>query len=78
MGISIFATSFADTVNQLMILRFISGLGIGSMLASVSTLASEYAPNKSKDFWVSLVMGGYPIGAVLAGLVAAEIIPSMG
>jgi len=78
MGTSVFATSFAGSVNQLMILRFISGLGIGSMLASVSTLASEYAPNKSKDFWVSLVMGGYPVGAVLAGLVAAEIIPSMG
>ncbi|MDA0348674.1 MAG: MFS transporter [Verrucomicrobia bacterium] len=78
MGVSVFATSFAETVNQLMLLRFISGLGIGSMLASVSTLASEYAPNKSKDFWVSLVMGGYPVGAVFAGLIAAEIIPAMG
>lgn len=48
------------------------------MLASVSTLTSEYAPNRSKDFWVTLVMGGYPIGAVLSGLVAAEIIPNFG
>lgn len=78
MGVSIYATSFSQSVNQLMLLRFISGLGIGGMLASVSTLASEYAPNKSKDFWVSFVMSGYPIGAVVAGLIAAEVIPNYG
>ncbi|MCB1122390.1 MAG: MFS transporter [Verrucomicrobiae bacterium] len=78
MGISIYATSLVETVNQLMVLRFVSGLGIGGMLASASTLASEYVPNESKDFWVSLVVGGYPIGAVFAGLAAAEIIPAYG
>lgn len=78
MGVSIYATSWSVDVTQLMIFRFISGLGIGGMLASVSTLSSEYAPNKSKDFWIGLVMGGYPIGAVLSGVVAAEIIPNYG
>lgn len=78
MGTSIFATAYSTSVTLLMVLRFISGLGIGGMLASASTLASEYAPSKSKDFWVSLAMSGYPIGAVLAGLVAAYIIPAYG
>lgn len=78
MGVSIFSTSFSSTVYTLVVFRFISGLGIGAMLASVSTLASEYAPNSSKDFWVTFVMGGYPIGAVFAGLVSAEIIPTYG
>lgn len=78
MGSSIYGTSFAQSVNILMFLRFVSGLGIGAMLASISTLASEFAPNRSKDFWVSLVMGGYPVGAVLSGMVAAEVIPANG
>jgi len=78
MGVSIYATAYAQDVIQLMLFRFISGLGIGGMLASVSTLASEYAPDKSKDFWVGLVMGGYPVGAVFAGVVAAQIIPLYG
>ena len=77
-GSSVYTTSLAETVNQLMILRFISGLGIGGMLASVSTLAAEYAPDKSKDFWVSLVMGGYPVGAVVTGVLAAYVIPRHG
>ena len=67
MGTMVFATYLAQTVEQLLFFRFISGLGIGSMLASTATLTSEYAPEKTKDFWVSFVMSGYPIGAVLSG-----------
>ena len=78
MGGSIFGTAYAGDIPQLMIFRFISGLGIGGMLASSSTLASEYAPPRTKDFWVGLVVGGYPVGAVLAGLVASYVIPTHG
>lgn len=78
MGSMVFATFLAQSVEMLLFFRFISGLGIGSMLASTATLTSEYAPKKTKDFWVSFVMSGYPIGAVLSGLVAAQIIPAYG
>ena len=78
MGISIFLTAYVESVWQLVIFRFISGVGIGSMLASTPALASEYTPNKTKDFWVSFVISGYPLGAFLSGLVAASIIPTYG
>ncbi len=78
MGSMVFATYLAQSVEMLLFFRFISGLGIGSMLASTATLTSEYAPTKTKDFWVSFVMSGYPIGAVLSGLAAAQIIPAYG
>jgi MFS family permease len=48
------------------------------MLASTAALTSEYAPVKTKDFWVSFALSGYPIGAVLSGMVAAKIIPTYG
>lgn len=78
MGMMVFATFLSQSVTHLLIFRFLSGLGIGSMLASTATLTSEYAPLKTKDFWVSFVMSGYPIGAVLSGLAAAQIIPVYG
>ncbi len=78
MGATVFATFLAQSVEMLLLFRFISGLGIGSMLASTATLTSEYAPKKTKDFWVSFVMSGYPIGAVLSGLASAQIIPAYG
>ncbi len=78
MGLCVFGTSWADSVEILTIFRVISGIGIGGMLASTATLTAEQAPSSTKDFWVSFVMAGYPIGAVISGLVAAEIIPTLG
>ena len=78
MGTTIFLTAFAQGVVHLIIFRILSGLGIGAMLASTATLASEYAPPKLKSLWVSLVMGGYPIGAVLSGLAVASLLPKYG
>lgn len=77
-GMSVFATSWANSVEMLTFFRVISGIGIGGMLASTATLTAENAHAKRKDFWVSFVMAGYPIGAVLSGLAAATIIPQYG
>lgn len=78
MGVSIFLTAYAESVKTLIVLRFLSGIGIGSMLASTAALIAEYTPNRSRDFWVSTVIAGYPVGAVLSGLVAARIVPESG
>jgi len=75
MGICIYITSYATNITELLLCRFVSGLGIGSMLASTASLVAEYTPNKTRDFWVSLIIAGYPVGAVLSGLVAAKVIP---
>ena len=78
MGSSIFLTAYSDSVTMLIAFRFVSGIGIGSMLASTAALIAEYTPNRSKDFWVSAVIAGYPVGAVISGLVAAEVVPDSG
>ena len=71
-------TAYSQSFGQLVLLRFFTGIGIGSMLACTSTMVSEYAPAKTKNFWVSFVMAGYPIGAVLSGLVANNLIQEHG
>ncbi len=78
MGACIYLTATATTINTLLIYRFLSGLGIGCMLASTASLTAEFTPNKTRDFWVSFVISGYPVGAVLSGLVAAKVIPVEG
>ena len=78
MGLSVLLTAFSETILQVIIMRLASGLGIGCMLATTATLTSENVLKNSKDFWVSLVISGYPVGAVVSGYVAAAIIPSYG
>jgi len=78
MGVSMLLTGWTQTVPQLIFLRFVSGIGIGSMLASTAALTAEYAPDRKRDFWVSFVLSGYPVGAVLSGMVSASIMPANG
>ena len=78
MGFSVLLTAYSGNISQLILMRLVSGLGIGCMLATTATLTSENVLNNSKDFWVSLVISGYPVGAVVSGYVAAAVIPSYG
>jgi MFS transporter, AAHS family, 4-hydroxybenzoate transporter len=78
MGAGIFLTGYVSSLQQLIAFRFISGLFIGCMLACSSAMAAEYATEKTKNFWISVVMSGYPVGAVLSGLAANSLIANYG
>tara|TARA_A200000113_G_scaffold94773_1_gene84714 strand:- start:21 stop:1310 length:1290 start_codon:yes stop_codon:yes gene_type:complete len=73
-SIGILLTGFSKNIYHLIFLRFLSGIGIGTMLASTVSLVSEYTPNRSRDFWVSFILAGYPIGAILAGYLSNYIL----
>ena len=66
------------SVTVFAILRFISGLGIGVIFGSAPALASEFMPSRYRSLAVSLVVMGYPVGAVLAGPIANALIPDYG
>jgi len=77
-GSTVLLTGYANSLWELIILRFISGLGAGAMLASQATLAAEYSPEKYRSLSVAAVTAGYPLGAMLTGLVATEMVPAYG
>lgn len=77
-GVSILLTAQATTLLEFMLLRFVSGIGAGAMLASQATLAAEYSPDKYRSLSVALVTSGYPLGAMLTSVVAAFIMPEYG
>ena len=80
-GLSMLAVSWIATtasVTVFAILRFISGLGIGVIFGSAPALASEFMPSRYRSLAVSLVVMGYPVGAVLAGPIANALIPDYG
>ncbi|MEO0996334.1 MAG: MFS transporter, partial [Pseudomonadota bacterium] len=77
-GTAVLATAQAATLTLLIALRFLSGVGIGAMLASVATMAAEYAPDRRRNLILGIVLAGYPIGATIFGLVAADVLPAHG
>lgn len=77
-GTAVLLTSQVETLWQLMLLRFISGLGAGAMLASQATLAAEFSPTRYRALSVASVTAGYPLGAMVTGLLAGHIMPGYG
>jgi AAHS family 4-hydroxybenzoate transporter-like MFS transporter len=72
------ATAATRSVPEMLALRFLTGLGIGGVMANAVTLASEYCPDTRR---ASLLMGlscGFTAGAILGGLLAAVLIPRAG
>ena len=77
-GVSILFTATATTLIEFIVLRFISGLGAGAMLASQAALSAEYSSDKYRAFSVAAVTSGYPLGAMMTSVVAGVIVPEYG
>ena len=77
-SIAMAATGLVETIWQLVVARIITGLGIGSMLASLTSMVAEYSPARHRNFAIGFQAIGYPIGATLGGFIAAWLIPEFG
>lgn len=66
-------TPFAKDLNTLLLVRFLTGLGMGGALPIVITMVSEAVPEKYKATAVSIMYCGMPIGGVLTSVVALSL-----
>ncbi len=71
-------TAFASTTEQILVLRFLAGLGMGGATPVVLSLAAEYGPAKKRGTIMTTVLLGLPAGAILGGLLAAKMLPVIG
>lgn len=69
---------YASSLQELEILRFITGLGLGAAMPNAVTLLSEYSPEKRRSLIVNTMFCGFPLGAALGGFIAAYLIPAFG
>jgi len=74
LALSVFSVTLVSSITQLIIVRLITGLAIGSILASATTVASEFAPTKYRAAAVAITALGYSVGATLVGPIANGIL----
>src|SRR6266576_5769377 len=72
------ATVAAESVQQLVFLRFLTGLGIGGVMANAAALASEYSPQRQRASLLMWISCGFTGGAIAGGLISATLIPWAG
>lgn len=77
-GLTSLLSSFATDMTTLLVLRFLTGLGLGGAMPTTITLTSEYCPQARRASLVTLMFCGFTIGSALGGLVAAQLLASVG
>jgi AAHS family 4-hydroxybenzoate transporter-like MFS transporter len=77
-GMASLATAFAQTTDHILLLRFFAGLGMGGATPLVLSLAAEYGSARHRGTIMTTVLLGLPAGAILGGLLAARMLPSIG
>jgi MFS transporter, putative metabolite:H+ symporter len=77
-GLASLAAAFAQDMNQLIVCRFVQGLGLGAEIVVGYSTLTEFVPPRSRGRWLAfmafLVVAGFPVTSLLGYL----IIPTWG
>jgi AAHS family 4-hydroxybenzoate transporter-like MFS transporter len=77
-GVFSFLTPYFTSLPSLIVMRVITGLGIGGSLPNAVALGVEYFPRRRQAMVATYVVCGYTVGAAGGGFVAAALIPQFG
>jgi AAHS family 4-hydroxybenzoate transporter-like MFS transporter len=77
-GVFTLCTAGAATLQQILLFRFLAGLGLGGAMPSFISLAAEYTPRSKRQAVVGLLWTGFPLGGVIVGLLASRLIATVG
>ncbi|MFX1674732.1 MFS transporter [Paraburkholderia sp. A2WS-5] len=77
-GAATCAIGFAPNITVIAALRFVAGLGIGGALPTSTTITAEFTPARYRTIAVTATIVCVPLGGMLAGLFAGQVLPSYG
>jgi MFS family permease len=72
MALGMWMAGHASGVTPMVLFRFITGIGIGGMLAATNAVTAESSDNKWRRFCIAVYVAGYPLGAIVGGIAASE------
>ena len=77
-GVGALVTARAEGLDALLVIRFLTGLGLGGAMPNAIAMTSEFNPQRRRATMVMIMFCGFSIGAALGGLLAAWLIPQFG
>jgi AAHS family 4-hydroxybenzoate transporter-like MFS transporter len=72
------ASAYAGNLDTLVILRFLTGIGLGAAMPNATTLFSEYCPDRIRSLLVTCMFCGYNLGMATGGFISGWMIPAYG
>lgn len=74
MAVGMVLASTSTGIVTLSVWRVLTGVGIGGMLAATNAAVAEASNKARRDLAVVLMAGGYPVGAIIGGSIAAMLL----
>jgi AAHS family benzoate transporter-like MFS transporter len=71
-------TAMMSTTTMFGLLRFLTGLGVGALVATTGAIVSEFAPAGKKNLCNAITYSGVPLGSLLAALLAILLLEVIG
>jgi AAHS family benzoate transporter-like MFS transporter len=71
-------TAMSSSAREFGWMRFVTGLGIGSLVATTAALVAEYAPRDRKNLYIAICNGGIPLGSMLSAVIAIVLMEHIG
>ena len=77
-SVGMFITALMSTTTTFGVMRFLTGLGIGALIATTATLVTEIAPPGKKNLCSAITYSGVPLGSLLGALLAILLLDAIG
>lgn len=77
-GASTLCIVWAQSLTQIIALRFVTGIGIGGLMPNTIALNAEFSPRRWRATLVVLMFAGITLGGGVPGLVARWLVPRHG
>src|SRR5580658_4554353 len=75
LGLSSLACTQVASVGDLVMLRLITGIGIGMLLPATVALSSDYLPERLRAGGIMIVFTGAPLGGFAGGILVSRLLP---
>ena len=77
-GVTTWACAWATNLQDLLWLRFLSGLGLGGVLPNVIALNAEFTPKRLRATVLVVIAMGISLGGMVPGIVGVTLMPTYG
>jgi benzoate transport len=77
-AVAMVVSSQVNSVEAMILARFVVGLGVGTIGVTMTAMASEFAPPRYQDFAVGFVQAGWPFGSIITSFLTVALLPEHG
>lgn len=77
-GVMTMAQAWVSNTDELMLLRFLDGIGIGAMIPNGAAMIAEFTPRRERALALAIGMTFIAVGAMVAGLIGNALIEPYG